>query len=105
MYNNGEGPETEKVINHYEFLSMCYCFRCGKSARYETKDWIEYLCEDCFDELENTNRSDYTKYKLSCRLTKDNIPHYYKYENEEKIEVDIGIDFEKLWGLDEDGTL
>lgn len=105
LYNNGEGLETEKVIRYYEFLSMCYCFRCGKLARYETKGWIEYLCEDCFDEIENTDRPNYAKYKLSCRLTRDNIPHYYKYKNKEKIEVDIGIDFKKFWRLDEDETL
>lgn len=99
LYNNGEGPETEKVIRYYESLSMCYCIRCGKPARYETKGWIEYLCEDCFDESENINRSNYDEYKLSCRLTKKDIPHCYRYEGNEKIEIDIGIDFCKLWGL------
>jgi len=101
LYNNGEGPETAKVINRYELLSMGYCFICGKPARYETKGWIEYMCEKCFDKVEGDNqyRNNFNEYKLACRLTKKDIPHCYRYEGNEKIEIDTGIDFYKLWDL------
>ena len=62
LYNNGTGPASEYVINHYQELSMCYCINCGKPARYVTDGWIEYLCEDCFDECSNTEMENYQEY-------------------------------------------
>ena len=41
------GPNTEKVINYYENLSICYCYFCGKPSRYITAGWIEYVCKEC----------------------------------------------------------
>lgn len=99
LYNNGEGPATREVIRYYEFLSQGYCINCGKPARYMTEGWIEYLCEKCFDETENTNMPNYNKYKSACRLKVEDIPHCYKYENDKKVEIDVGVDFYKLWDL------
>ena len=101
--NNGTTPEVDKVITYYEFLSMGYCHLCGKPARYETKGWIEYLCEDCFDKVDEGNeyRNNHDKFKLACRLTAQDIPHYYTYSGSKEIELDTGVDFYKLWGLEE----
>lgn len=106
LYNNGEGPETEKVIRHYEALSKCYCIDCGKPARYETKGWVEYLCEDCFDKYEDVNfscRDDFEEYKLSCRLKHSDIPKIIRYSADDAIgtEVPIDIDFVSMWGLED----
>jgi len=99
LYNNGTGEATEYVIRHYEELSKCYCINCGKPARYMTTGWIEYLCEDCFDEVSNKDRDNYEEYKLSHRLTKDDISHWFRNENGVTTQLDYGVDFEELWGL------
>ena len=103
LYNNGAGPATREVIRYYEFLSMGYCHLCGKPARYETRGWIEYLCEDCFDKVDEGNeyRNNRDKFKLACRLTAQDIPRCYTYSGSKKIELDTGVDFVKLWGLEE----
>ena len=100
LYNTGEGPETSKVIRHYEDLSVCYCINCGKPARYVTEDWIEYLCEDCFESNFKHN-DDYEEYEKECRLTEKDIPHYYRFEDGERVEIDNGIDYRTLWGIED----
>lgn len=105
LYNNGEGPETEKVIRHYELLSMCYCIDCGKPARYETRGWVEYLCEECFDKYESSNsyRDNYKEYKLACRLKRTDIPKIIRHTSidDDGAEVPIDIDFAAMWGLED----
>ena len=105
LYNNGTGTASDYVINHYQELSMCYCINCGKPARYVTSGYVEYVCEECFDECSNTNRDDYEEYKLSCRLNKEHISHWVSIEDGKEIPLDYGVDFIKLWGLEENGTL
>lgn len=100
LYNNGTGPASEYVINHYQELSMCYCINCGKPARYVTDGWIEYLCEDCFDECSNTEMENYQEYKLSRRLTREDITYWIRRDKDGvETKLDYGVDFEKLWDL------
>lgn len=76
---------------------MCYCKNCGKPAKYHTKGYVSFICEDCFD------KSNMNKYKEECRLTKDDIPVIEKFINDKVVTVNIkkeyGIDFEKMWRL------
>lgn len=101
LYNNSTGEATEYVIRHYEELSKCYCINCGKPVRYMTTGWIMYLCGECFDKCHNTEMENYQGYKLSHRLTKDDISHWVRHENGVTTQLDYGVDFEKLWGLEE----
>ena len=94
LYNNGTGANSSKVITKYEKLSLCYCINCGKPARFVTLGWISYVCEDC------------AKNSTNCeRLSDKDIPVTHVYNKEGKRLVDYkeeyGIDFEKLWGLNE----
>lgn len=104
LYTCGEGENTHKVIRHYESLSMCYCIICGKPARYCTQGWIEYLCEDCFRKIERYDADtnlEFNEYAQTCRLKEEDIPHCYTYSKERgEKEVDLGIDFKKMWGID-----
>lgn len=100
LYNNGTGPASDYVINHYQELSMCYCINCGKPARYVTDGWIEYLCEDCFDECSNTEMENYQEYKLSRRLNREDITYWIRRDKDGvETKLDYGVDFEKLWDL------
>lgn len=104
LYTNGAGPLSNGVIRRYEELSRCYCIKCGKPARYQTDGWINYLCEKCFDECIKKlpkDESEYKQFKLSCRLTKDDIPHIHAIVDGEEVEVTYDIDYKKLWGLEE----
>lgn len=100
LYNSGTGPESDYVINHYQELSKCYCINCGKPARYCTRGWVEYLCEDCFDECSNTEMENYKEYKLSHRLNKEDITYWIRRDKDGvETQLDYGVDFEELWGL------
>lgn len=96
--------EIRYVLDKYEILSSFYCINCGKKAKYCTKGWIEYLCEDCFNDYLDTLKEniDRLKEKNGCRLLKSDIPHITKYENNQEYEVDLkkeyGIDIEELVG-------
>ena len=81
--------EIQKVLDKYELLSIGYCFNCGKPARYMSKGWIEYYCEDCMikylkagDKYRNTPiTDDEIQQELSqLRLTKKDIPELISYE-------------------------
>lgn len=104
--------EISEVLDKYELLSICYCNRCGKPARYVTKGWVEYCCEKCYDKL-NTGSlladSQIADRKKKDRLTKKDIPHgvrYTKSKNGKLISHAInykkayGIDYAKMWGLE-----
>ena len=99
--------EIQDVLHRYEILSMGYCWKCGKPARYVTSGWVEYLCEDCFKSRlvfgnRDCNQSLNQELK-DQRLTIDDIPKIYEYKNGESCNIDIkaqyNIDFEDLWGL------
>ena len=97
--------EIQDVLFKYEALSEGYCINCGKPARYCTKGWVSYLCEDCYDKLMSDNVADeaFDEYKKEDRLTKDDLPIYTTYDNGEPHTVSLkekyGIDLEDLWGL------
>lgn len=87
IYTNGTTDKVLEVIHFYEDLSICYCIECGKPARWITPyGYISYLCNDC------------SKGKFVERLTKDDIPHHYDKDSNE---IDIGIDYYEMWGIDE----
>lgn len=78
LYAHGYGDNTKHVLDKYELLSQGYCICCGKPARYATRYWIEYYCEDCFYKQEKVENND--EYRAECRLTKDDIPEFTNYE-------------------------
>lgn len=93
--------KVQQVLDKYECLSRGYCIECGKPARYVTSGYISYLCEDCY-------RKTADKYgEHGDRLTLDDIPHYYHYDGDTKNETEYtplerwGIDFAKIWGIEE----
>ena len=43
--------EIMLVLDKYEIMSRFYCINCGKKAKYVTHGWIEYYCEDCFEDV------------------------------------------------------
>ncbi len=97
--------EIEKVLEKYELLSLGYCINCGKPARYRTKGWIEYYCEDCY--IKYAQRvSKLSKKEIDFerdRLTIEDIPEITHYINDKELKVDLkkeyNIDFETLWNL------
>lgn len=96
-YDYNAPKEVYDIINKYEQLSMCYCINCGKPVRYRTDGWIEYLCEDC------AKKTIKPEFLGGCRVTEEDIPHYYTFDSEgNEIELDYGVDFKKMWGLNDD---
>lgn len=82
--------EIMKVLEKYEMMSIGYCILCGKPARYKTKGWVSFLCENCYDRLELNNniintytKEDIEKRKKQDRLTKKDIPQRTSYEYKE----------------------
>lgn len=59
--------EIQLVLDKYELLSIGYCAHCGKPARYKTRGWIEYYCEDCARRISNSPTGE-------LRLTTGDIP-------------------------------
>ena len=101
LYNNGVRDNTDRVITKYEKLSTAYCINCGKPVRYITQGYILYICEDC------ANKKILGKRPESRRLTIDDVPETYVYtKGHEERRVDYkeeyGLDFIKLWGLNEE---
>lgn len=67
----------EKIFKKYEELSMLTCIHCGRPTKYITKDWINYICEEC------------AKKHTSCeKLTSNDIPSYVTYVNDDVVTVD-----------------
>jgi len=104
-------PEVEHVLDKYSLLSVGYCVKCGKPARYMTREWKNYYCEDCFKAyLDSSSLPDSAKEQCvnAYKLTEKDIPHMYSYSmtkqgklikhvvNLKKI---YGIDYKELWGL------
>jgi len=40
------------IIHKYEDISETVCIRCGKPAKWVTRGWISYYCDDCKKKLE-----------------------------------------------------
>lgn len=101
LYNNGVGNNTDRVITKYEKMALAYCIHCGKPVRYVTHGYITYICEEC-------SKKELWGRKLQCsRLTSDDVPETYVYtaKHEERrvdYKEEFGLDFEKLWGLNEE---
>ena len=106
-------PEIEHVLEKYELLSIGYCERCGKPARYVTRGLVEYMCADCFKENLPSLMTDEDRVKVTreCRLTSSRIPHrvsYTKSKTDKLIKHVVntkkiyGVDYEELWGLKEE---
>ena len=111
--------EIQEVLDKYEIMSEGYCIDCGKPARYRTRGWIEYYCEDCFVkdclpyDYKTKTYGEISQEKLNalkkeCKLNRKDIPHSVTYTqgkngNLVKHKVDYkkkyGIDFDELWGL------
>lgn len=109
--------EVQKVLDRYEVMSIGYCISCGKPARYRTRGWVEYYCEDCHNEkldLWGKYHEPYTKEQIDKikeeeRLTEKDIPIYTEYDYSKSeydpevkhinIEETYGVEFKKLWGL------
>ena len=101
--------ELMKVLEKYELLSIGYCIMCGKPARYVTKGWIEYYCDECFDKyLDNVPEKERLKVRDESRLTKKDIPVLHTYhktlsgkyiKRRVNIKKKYSIDFKQLWDL------
>lgn len=86
------------VFDKYECMSYGYCVNCGKPVRYITQGYVNLICDDCAHS---------GKYGgLFDRLTKEDAPAYYFYENGKETKATAkeryGIDLEALWGLSEE---
>lgn len=48
-YDNGYPASSKiaEIIYKYEMMSEDVCINCGKAAKYVTKGYIEFVCEDC----------------------------------------------------------
>ena len=52
-YDNGYPKDSKigSIIEKYEKLSEDICINCGKPAKYYTKGWINFICEDCKNKI------------------------------------------------------
>ena len=46
-YDFGAPQSVLDIISKYEKISSEICIECGKPAKYETRGWITFICEDC----------------------------------------------------------
>lgn len=82
--------EIQEVLDKYELMSSGYCICCGKPARYITKGWVSFQCEECFEKNDCYTYKDENKiplegealekHKQECRITKEDIPTLCEYE-------------------------
>lgn len=65
---------TEPIVRKYEKLSSKICISCGKEAKWVTKGWISFLCDDCANSYVNNYNSyksidgDYKKEELLTEI-------------------------------------
>ena len=45
-YDYGGTEETNKIIAKYEYISWHTCIKCGRTADYFTKGWVEPYCKE-----------------------------------------------------------
>ena len=52
-YDNGYPRDSKigSIIEKYERLSEEICINCGNPAKYYTKGWISFICEDCKNKI------------------------------------------------------
>ena len=52
-YDTGYPKDSKigDIIEKYEKLSEEVCINCGKPAKYYTKGWISFICEDCKNKI------------------------------------------------------
>lgn len=52
-YDSGYPKDSKigSIIEKYEKLSEDICINCGKPAKYYTKGWINFICEDCKNKI------------------------------------------------------
>lgn len=62
------------VLRKYEDMSSFYCECCGRPSEYETRGWIEFLCERCFEKD--------IRGGLSPNLTKEEVEEAVKEAKE-----------------------
>lgn len=88
----------QELFTTYEYLSMGYCIHCGRPAAYITEGWVEYICPYC-----QLKRLFDHPWARSRRLSKDDLPQVYSYENGKEKQVSLidkyGVDLPYLWGL------
>lgn len=104
LYPCSTTSEVFDLLHYYENLSVGYCEKCGRPARYY-KDfgWCQYLCSECINEEIRQNSFERSieeteRIKNKYRLTEEDIPKHYKNVNGELVEVKE-IDYSQLWGL------
>lgn len=103
--------EVMDVLEKYEILSSCYCISCGKPARYVTRKWIEYLCDDCHTKylkgsLHYTDEEVH-RAKETDRLKTTDIPRFLTVDRGgtgSTPHIGDDIDFTKAWGLENKGA-
>lgn len=54
-YDYGGTEETNKIIAKYEYISERTCIKCGRTADYVTRGWIEPYCKDHLPEWIDPN--------------------------------------------------
>lgn len=59
----------EDILAKYEYMSIQYCFNCGKPVRYVSDSYIMYTCENCYYHYSNN-----TKNSINDRLKETSIP-------------------------------
>ena len=103
--------EIQDVLDKYEYMSYGYCIGCGKPARYITKGWISYCCEECFLKDLSKYVDDVEKQRVmkECRLKVKDLPIGTSYTTNKQGKTIVhkinykriyGVDLRELWGLD-----
>ena len=86
--------EIQNVLDKYETMSSGYCIACGNPARYMTRGYISFLCEDCYvkhlksyDKYRDKPLTDEEigKSKKEDRLTKEDITKSTSFEYKDKL--------------------
>lgn len=55
-YDEGGNKATNNIINKYEQRSREICAICGQPATKTTQSWITYVCDKCYDKIEEKKR-------------------------------------------------
>lgn len=61
IYYNGAPEGVDEVISKYEERSTEICINCGKPAKYETKGWIMFVCDECAPKYNAVPREEETE--------------------------------------------
>ena len=105
LYGTATTEKVNKILHHYENLSICYCEDCGKPARYKRLGgWVGYVCSECFNKQLaqwNPEATLAEKYRIKSehRLRVADIPVHKTYVDGKARIVDIGINYKKMWAI------